>query len=112
MRRSFSTVVVAGFTVLAGLASVSAQAADAEAGKAKAAVCAACHGQDGIATIPMYPNLAGQNAAYIISALTAYKNKTRTGGQAVVMHGQAAGLSEADMANLAAYYASLKPGGK
>ena len=108
---------ISGISVLTGLAllasgfAVSVQAADIEAGRAKAAVCAACHGQDGIATIPMYPNLAGQNAAYIVGALTAYKNKTRTGGQALVMQGQAAGLSEADMANLAAYFASLKPGG-
>ncbi|WP_416398626.1 c-type cytochrome [Allohahella sp. A8] len=111
MKRALRSSVVAALAVFGSLASLSAQSADVEAGKAKSAVCAACHGQDGMATIPMYPNLAGQNAAYLVSALTAYKNKTRTGGQAIVMQGQAAGLSEADMANLAAYYASLKPGG-
>ncbi|WP_336884824.1 c-type cytochrome, partial [Reinekea blandensis] len=40
----------------------SAFAADIEAGKAKAATCAACHGQNGISMVPMYPNLAGQKA--------------------------------------------------
>ncbi|UZD65457.1 c-type cytochrome [Marinobacter sp. AN1] len=86
-------------------------AGDAEAGKAKAAVCAACHGQNGIAQIPGYPNLAGQNEAYLVSALKAYKDKQRSGGQAPVMQGQAAGLSDEDIANLAAYYASLPADG-
>lgn len=90
------------------LLAVAAQAGDAEAGKAKSAVCAACHGADGKALIPTYPNLAGQNEAYLVESLKAYKNKTRTGGQAVIMQGQAALLSDADMANLAAYYAGMK----
>lgn len=89
-----------------------AAAADAEAGKAKAAVCAACHGQNGMAQIPTYPNLAGQNEQYLVSALNAYKNKQRNGGQAAIMQGQAAALSDTDIANLAAYYASLPAGGK
>ncbi len=88
-----------------------ATAADTAAGKAKAAVCAACHGQNGIAQIPTYPNLAGQNEQYLVAALKAYKNKQRTGGQAAIMQGQAAALSDTDIANLAAYYASLPAGG-
>ncbi|MDO3721172.1 c-type cytochrome [Marinobacter sp. chi1] len=95
-------------TAVSGVAS----AADVEAGKAKAAVCAACHGQNGIAQIPTYPNLAGQNEQYLVSALKAYKNKQRSGGQAAIMQGQAAALSDTDIANLAAYYASLPAGGK
>lgn len=87
-------------------------AGDPEAGEAKAAVCAACHGKDGIAQIPGYPNLAGQNEAYLVSSLKAYKNKQRSGGQAAVMQGQATGLSDEDIANLAAYYASLPAGGE
>ena len=83
-------------------------AADINAGKEKAAVCAACHGANGIATIPPYPNLAGQNAAYIESSLKAYKAGQRQGGQAAVMTGMAAPLSEADIKNLAAYFSSLK----
>lgn len=97
---------------MAGLLGLSftalSHAGDAAAGKAKAAVCAACHGPNGMASIPMYPNLAGQNEQYLLSALKAYKNKERTGGQAVVMQGQVAALSDEDLANLAAYYASLK----
>ncbi len=84
-------------------------AGDAAAGKARATVCAACHGADGKAKIPTYPNLAGQNKLYLISALKAYKNKERSAGQAAMMVGQAAGLSDADIENIAEYYSSLKP---
>ncbi len=86
----------------------SALAGDAAAGKAKSAVCAACHGANGMATIKTYPNLAGQNKEYLISSLKAYKSKQRNGGLAVVMQAQAAALSETDMANLAEYYSTLK----
>jgi len=89
--------------------SMAVQAGDVAAGEAKSAVCAACHGAKGKAQIPIYPHLAGQNAAYLVQALQAYKNKQRIGGQAVIMQGQAASLSEEDMENLAAYYASLEP---
>ena len=83
-------------------------AGDAAAGKAKSMMCSGCHGADGMAIAPMYPNLKGQNAAYIESSLKAFKNKTRTGGMASMMYGMAAPLSDADIANLAAYYSSLK----
>ncbi|SFR81087.1 Cytochrome c553 [Marinobacter daqiaonensis] len=108
---SFKKLLMAAALTSVAIAPALVSAADVEAGKKKSAVCAACHGQNGIAQIPGYPNLAGQNAAYLVSALTAYKNKQRMGGQAVVMQGQAAGLSDEDMANLAAYYASLPADG-
>lgn len=83
-------------------------AGDAAAGKAKAALCASCHGANGIAAAPMYPNLAGQNDAYIISSLKAFRDKSRNGGMAAIMQMQATSLSDADIDNLAAYYSSLK----
>ncbi len=83
-------------------------AGDAAAGKAKAALCASCHGADGKAVMPAYPNLAGQNEAYLVSALTAYRNKDRNGGMAAIMQMQAASLSDDDINNIAAYFASLK----
>ncbi len=55
-------------------------AADAELGKAKSAICAACHGADGISAVPIYPNLKGQQEAYLVSALKAYKSGQRQGG--------------------------------
>ena len=111
LRRDF---LKAGALVGAGLGLsdyLSLAKAGSVAGKAKAAVCAACHGQNGIAQIPTYPNLAGQNEQYLVSALKAYKNKQRSGGQAAIMQGQATGLSDTDIANLAAYYASLPADG-
>ncbi|MFL1456229.1 c-type cytochrome [Marinobacter sp. GN3S48] len=109
---SLKHYTIAGLFALGAMAPALVSAADAEAGKAKAAVCAACHGKDGIAAIPGYPNLAGQNEQYLVSALEAYKNKQRSGGQSAVMQGQAMGLSDEDIANLAAYYANLPAGGE
>lgn len=103
-----SKKLLAVAVIAAAMASGVASAGDAAAGKAKAAVCAACHGANGIAAIKTYPNLAGQNKDYLVAALKAYKNKERTGGMAPIMQGQAAALSDADMANLAEYYSTLK----
>lgn len=80
-------------------------AADPEAGKAKAAVCAGCHGQDGVATNPAYPNLAGQNAPYLVAAIKAYQDGTRNNP---AMKAMVQALSAEDIENIAAYYQSLK----
>ncbi|WP_370552594.1 c-type cytochrome, partial [Cronobacter sakazakii] len=58
---------------------------------------------------PIYPNLAGQNEAYLEHALQAYKKGERSGGQAEIMKAYVSGLSDEDIANLAAYYAGQKP---
>lgn len=84
--------------------SANAVAGDAAAGKAKAATCAACHGMDGVSKVPMYPNLKGQKEAYIVKQLKAFKDGTR---KDPTMNAMAKPLSDADMANLAAYYSSL-----
>lgn len=76
---------------------------DAEAGKTKSAVCAACHGATGISPAPIYPNLAGQNAAYMIKQLTDFKSGDRTD---MLMAPMAVNLSEQDMADVAAYFSS------
>ena len=81
-----------------------AVAGDAAAGKSKAAVCAACHGPNGISLIPIYPNLKGQKSAYTVKQLKAFRDKTRAGP---VMAGITAGLTDEDIDNLAAYYESL-----
>jgi len=96
--------IVLGLGLMAG----NAVAGDIAAGKEKSAVCAACHGADGIAVIPGYPNLKGQNEQYLVSSINAYKAGQRTGGLAAVMQAQANMLSDDDIANLAAYYSSLK----
>jgi len=81
-------------------------AQDAAAGKAKAAVCAACHGEDGNSTIPTYPILAGQNARYIYLQLRDFNKKRR---QDPLMSPMAANLSSKDMLDLAAYFSMQKP---
>jgi len=76
---------------------------------AKEVMCRACHGAGGAAPIaPNYPKLNGQNRAYLISSLKAYKNGERKGALAAAMSAQAAQLSDADMEALANYYASQK----
>ncbi|MEI8594897.1 c-type cytochrome [Photobacterium sp. Hal280] len=96
-------------TLAATLFSLPVMAAgDAEAGKGKAAICAACHGADGKAVIPGYPNLGGQNEQYLVNALKAYKSKERNGGNAMLMQPQAAMLSDTDIDNLAAYFSQMK----
>ncbi|NYT50683.1 cytochrome c [Parapusillimonas granuli] len=79
--------------------------ADIEAGRAKSMQCAVCHGAKGIATAPDAPNLAGQNEMYLVKALKDFKSKAR---ENEVMNLMAAGLSDDDMANLAAYYQSIE----
>lgn len=96
--------------LLVGLAGLPlfTSAADIDAGKAKSAICATCHGAAGVAIAPIYPNLHGQNEAYIVSSLKAYKAGQRQGGMSMLMTPQAATLSDTDIADLAAYYSSLK----
>ena len=76
-----------------------------EAGKAKSTVCAACHGADGISTIPSFPKLAGQHHDYLQQALKDYKAGKRKNP---IMSEQAKNLSDADMADLAAYFSAQK----
>ena len=75
-----------------------------EAGKAKAATCAACHGAEGNSVNPEWPNLAGQNASYLVATLHAFKNQERSNP---LMLGQVMSLSDEDIRNLAVYYESL-----
>ncbi len=78
-------------------------AGDAARGKNKAAVCAACHGAGGNSSNPEWPKLGGQHASYVAGQLEAFKSGAR---KDPVMSGQATGLSAADIADLAAYYAA------
>jgi len=84
-------------------------APDLEAGRAKAqAVCAACHGANGVSVSDSIPNLAGQRSAYLENQLKAWKSGTRKNP---VMNAIGAQLSGDEMGNLAAYFASLPPAG-
>jgi len=83
---------------------MSAAAGDAAAGKAKAAMCAACHGPEGISAIPMYPNLACQKEKYLVKAINDYKSGAR---KEPMMAPMVAPLSDDDIANLAAHFSTI-----
>lgn len=72
-------------------------------GQAKAQACAACHGADGNSANPVWPSLAGQNAAYIVDQLKAFKSGAR---ENPMMSPMAANLSEEDMQEIGEYYAA------
>ncbi|MBD8879844.1 cytochrome c4 [Rhodanobacter sp. 7MK24] len=94
-------------TTTAAAAPAAAEAAakpgDATAGQAKAAACGACHGMDGNSTDPQYPKLAGQSEQYIVRQLENFKSGKR---QNPIMLGMATPLSEQDMHDVGAYFAS------
>lgn len=97
-------MVVAVYFALAS--SIPAMAAgSASAGKSKAAVCAACHGADGNSPSSMFPKLAGQGEAYLVKQMIEFKSGVR---ENAIMAPMVAALSEQDMADLAAFYASNK----
>ena len=98
--RLFKLLLVTS-AVLAG----SAQARDPVAGKAKAGMCATCHGPLGISQLPNAPHLAGQPAIYVAEQLKAYRSGKRTNE---VMGVIAKPLSDQDIDDLAAWYASIQ----
>jgi len=110
MKKPFRSIV-ALLALLGTLGlSLSAAAQDAKAGEKKAAMCIGCHGiPDYKATFPevyRVPKIAGQNAKYIISALSQYKKGDR---KHPTMRGIAASLSDQDIADLAAFYSTEAP---
>ncbi len=77
---------------------------DIQAGKAKAITCVSCHGVNGIAVAPNFPNLAGQKQTYLISAISSYRDGIRNDP---IMKAMVGALNDKDIANLAAYFSSL-----
>ena len=82
------------------VASVS-YAGDAAQGKEKSQSCVSCHGETGMSVSPQYPNLAGQYEDYIVQALSDYRDGDRDNA---IMKGFAAGLTDQDIEDLAAYF--------
>ena len=103
MKKKFAAltiyVLISGAVPAAGLVDGSA-----DAGRAKAITCAACHGPDGNSVNPVWPSIAGQHPTYIVNQLQAFKNGTRT---EPLMLGQAMMLTDEDMRNLAVYFSDL-----
>jgi len=88
-----------------GITGVAHAAGDAAAGQAKAAVCGACHGPDGNSMAPNFPKLAGQGEKYLNKQLHDIKSGKR---QVLEMTGLLTNLSDQDLADIAAYFASQK----
>lgn len=97
-------MILTALLIALALTSAAAFAGDAAAGKAKASICAACHGPTGVSMNPDWPNLAGQQIRYLVTQLKAFKEGTRKNA---MMSPQASILSDADIENLSAYFAGL-----
>lgn len=78
-------------------------------GHKKAEVCAACHGADGNSPNPLWPNLAGQSERYLVKELKEYRKGDKGDRFEPIMFGMTQNLSDQDILDLAAYFASLKP---
>jgi len=87
-----------------------ARPGDPEAGQAKTQLCAACHGIDGNSVVDMYPRLAGQSERYIAQQLMLIASGQRTEGLVVTMLPFVEGISEQDMRDMGAYFASQTSG--
>ncbi len=98
-------IMIKFFVPVLLLLSVNLMAADADKGKALSATCAACHGSDGNSINPIWPSLAGQHEAFLVRQITMFKNGQR---ENAMMAPMVSGLSDQDIADLAAYYASQK----
>lgn len=95
--------LLVSLAVTLGLVSFAHAAGDAKAGEAKAAVCAGCHGVQGIAMIPNYPSLAGQHESYLAKQIMEIRDGVR---KVPEMTGMVTGFSDQDAQNVAAYFAA------
>ena len=104
-----ATMVLPAVRTIAALvllaAGSSAFAGDVAAGRAKALMCQACHGLDGLSKVPEAPNIAGQTESYLALQLSAFKTGTR---KSETMNVVASTLSDADVENLAAYFSAIE----
>ncbi len=107
LRRMRQTLLTAIGLLAMTTASLAIADGNSDAGQEKAYTCMGCHGAPGLRNAyPAYrvPKLGGQHAAYIVTALKAYRNKDRSHP---TMQAQASTLSDDDMVNIAAYFATL-----
>ena len=80
-------------------------AGDVKAGRAKAMMCQACHGTDGLSKTPDAPNIAGQTEPYLVTQLQAFKSGTRKNDAMSLV---APSLSDKDVEDLAAYFSAIE----
>lgn len=103
--RTFATKLLAAAALAALALPAAAASGDPEVGRKKSAPCAACHGANGVSPSPEFPNLAGQYADYLQTALTHYRNGKRKNA---IMQAQVANLTPKDILDLSAYFASQR----
>jgi len=89
-------------TLLLVIPAMAFSAGNAAEGQNKSAVCHACHGATGMSTLPIYPNLAGQQQDYLSKTLYNFRDGSR---QNAIMNGFAANLSDADIEDITTWYA-------
>lgn len=99
-----AVVILTVLTTFSGIADA-AHASDAKAGRKKAQMCAACHGIDGISKMPMAPNIAGSPTMYIEKQMKSFRSGERKDETMGVV---AKPLSDADIADLAAWYSGIE----
>lgn len=102
MKKAFCLIIFSPFLLTSSLALA---AGDAAAGQTKAATCVACHGANGISPNEIWPNLAGQKAAYLAKQIKAFRDGHRKDPS---MNAMVSNLSDQDIEDLAAYYANMK----
>jgi len=100
MNKIKSTFAIALFSLIPAIAF---SAGNAAAGQNKAAVCQACHGPTGVSVQPIYPNLGGQHQDYLVKTLEEFRDGSRRNA---IMNGFAANLTDADIDDISAWYAS------
>jgi cytochrome c553 len=100
-----ATLVLVGLAIASTTINPALAKGDAAAGKAKAAICGACHGMTGTSPNDLWPNLAGQKQGYLAKQIKAFRDGDR---KEAMMSPMAAGLSDDDIDNLAAYFSSQK----
>jgi cytochrome c553 len=93
------------FALVSVLAAGPGEAGDLKAGRAKALMCQACHGLDGLSKVPDAPNIAGQTEPYIVAQLQAYKSGARKNEAMSLV---APSLSDKDIDDLAAYFSAIE----
>ena len=104
--KHWRAVALVGAATLLAIANNDARAAgDAKAGRAKAQMCQACHGIDGMSKVPDAPNIAGQVEGYLVTQLQAFKSGARKSEAMTLV---ASGLSDKDIDNLAAWFSSIE----
>ena len=97
--------LILGLAALVVTSPFAQAAGDSAAGRTVMVKCQACHGKDGLGTLPYAPNIAGQKYDYLVHSLMAYKAGER---KSQMMSVVVKGLSKEDIANVAAYYAAIK----